>query len=104
MKCINEIKCPDEIRAGCAAPDCHGVILVGEFVKGIGDMFREIGFKDAHGRAEHLDSLEQDFVYMLVHHFFGGSSGIKRKDEQIHCLMGEFRLLPIYIVKFISIS
>lgn len=58
MKCVHEIKCPYEIRAGCSAPDCYGVILVGEFVEGVGNGFREIGFKDAHRRAEHLDSLE----------------------------------------------
>ena len=84
VKCIDQVKCPDEIRAGCAAPDCHGMILVCEFVEGVGDRFWELRIKDAQCCAEHLDSLEQNFVDMFVHHFFGGFGGIKRKNEQVH--------------------
>ena len=114
MKRVDKIKRPDEIRAGCAAPDCDRMILVSEFVEGVRDSFREFGFKYAHCRTKHLDSLKQDFVDMFIHHFFGGSSGIKRKDKQIHCsmltlmlmfsLVHEFRLLLNYTIKFISIS
>ena len=49
---IDMVKCPDEIGAGCAAPDCDGMILVGEFV----ELFVEVGVKmrignkDADGR------------------------------------------------------
>jgi len=35
VKGVGEVKCPDEIRAGCAAPDCHGMVLVCEFVNGV---------------------------------------------------------------------
>jgi len=51
VKGVDMIKRPDEIRAGCAAPDCHGVILVGEFVKlfvQVGVEMR-IGNKDSDG-------------------------------------------------------
>jgi hypothetical protein len=78
VKGVDQVKRPDEIRAGCAAPDCHGMILVGEFVDRVRDTFGEFGIKDAHCRAEHLNRLKQDFVHMFVHHFFGSSSRIKR--------------------------
>ncbi len=35
VKGVGEVKCPDEIRAGCAAPDGHGMVLVCEFVNGV---------------------------------------------------------------------
>jgi hypothetical protein len=77
MKSVDQIKRPDEIRARCAAPDCDRMIPMGEFVEGVRDWFREFGLKDAHCRTKHLDSLKQDFVDMFVHHFFGGSGGVK---------------------------
>jgi len=83
VKGVNMIKRPDEIRAGCAAPDCDGVILVGKFVK----LFIQIGIKmrigdeNADGRGEHLDGFKEDFVDMFIHHFFGGFGGIDGEDE-----------------------
>lgn len=83
VKGVDMIKRPDEIGAGCAAPDCDGVILVGEFV----ELFVEIGVemrignKDADGRGEHLDSFKEDFVDMFIHHFFGSFGGVEREDE-----------------------
>lgn len=41
VKGVDMIKCPDEIRTGCAAPDCDGMILMGEFV----ELFVEVGVK-----------------------------------------------------------
>lgn len=41
VKGVNMVKCPDEIGAGCTAPDCDGMILVGEFV----ELFVEVGVK-----------------------------------------------------------
>lgn len=41
VKGVNMVKCPDEIGAGCTAPDCHWMILVGEFV----ELFVEVGVK-----------------------------------------------------------
>ena len=35
VKGVGEVKCPDEIRAGCAAPDGHGMVLVCELVNGV---------------------------------------------------------------------
>ena len=35
VKGVDEVKCPDEICAGCAAPDCHGMVLVRELVDGV---------------------------------------------------------------------
>ena len=35
VKGVGEVKCPDEICAGCAAPDCHGMVLVRELVDGV---------------------------------------------------------------------
>ena len=39
VKGVDMVKRPDEIRAGCAAPYCDRMILVGEFVK----LFIEVG-------------------------------------------------------------
>ena len=83
VKGINMVKRPDEIRAGCAAPDCDGVILVGEFVElfvQVGVEMR-IGNKDTDGRGEHLDGFKEDFVDMFIHHFFGGFGRVDREDE-----------------------
>ena len=52
VKGVDMVKCPDEIRTRCAAPDCDGVILVGEFVElfvKVGVKMR-IGNKNADGR------------------------------------------------------
>ena len=35
VKCVCEVKRPDEICPGCAAPDCHGMVLVRELVDGV---------------------------------------------------------------------
>ena len=35
VKGVDEVKCPDEIRTGCAAPDSDGMVLVSEFVDGV---------------------------------------------------------------------
>ena len=83
VKGVNMVKCPDEIGAGCAAPDCDGMILVSEFVK----LFIEVGIEmrigdeNADGRREHLDGFKEDFVDMFIHHFFGGFGGVDREDE-----------------------
>ena len=83
VKGVDMIKRPDEIGAGCAAPDCDGVILVGEFVKlfvQVGVEMR-IGDENADGRGEHLDGFKEDFVDMFIHHFFGGFGGVDGEDE-----------------------
>ena len=83
VKCVGEVKRPDEIRAGCAAPDCDGMILVGEFVKLFVEVGVEmrIGDENADGRGEHLDGFKEDFVDMFIHHFFSGFGGVEREDE-----------------------
>ena len=83
VKGVNMVKCPDEIGAGCAAPDCDGMILVGEFVKLFVEVGVEmrIGDENADGRGEHLDGFKEDFVDMFIHHFFSGFGGVEREDE-----------------------
>jgi hypothetical protein len=53
------------------------MILVCELVDGFAYFFGDFGNDNTHCRAEHLDCLEQDFIDVLVHHFFGGSSRVK---------------------------
>ena len=77
VKGVDMVKRPDEIGAGCAAPDCDGVILVGELVDRVGDGFGEFGFKDAYGRGKHLDGFKKDFVDMFIHHCFCGFGGVR---------------------------
>jgi hypothetical protein len=90
VKGVNMVKCPDEIGAGCAAPDCDGMILVGEFV----ELFVEVGVKmrignkNTDGSGQHLDGFKEDFVDMFIHHFFGGFGGVDGEDEQIHYVDG----------------
>ena len=83
VKGVDMVKRPDEIRAGCAAPDCDGMILVGEFVKLFVEVGVEmrIGDENADGRGEHLDGFKEDFVDMFIHHFFSGFGGVEREDE-----------------------
>lgn len=106
VKCIHEVKCPNEICTRCAAPNCNRMILVCEFVEGVGDRFGEIGIQDSHGCAKHLDGFEENFVHMFIHHFFGGSGRIEGKDEKIHCykLMMSLDICDVnFRIKIISI-
>ena len=52
MQRVNEIEGPDEIRAGCSAPNGHGMVFVRQFVKLF--VFKSIGIQYALCGAEHL--------------------------------------------------
>jgi hypothetical protein len=78
VKGVDMVKRPDEISAGCAAPDCDRVILVDKFVKLFIKVRVKVGVRDKNtdGRAQHLYGFKEDFVDMFIHHFFSSFGGI----------------------------
>jgi hypothetical protein len=64
MKRIDKVKCPEEIFLRRTTPNGDGVIFVRRSINGVTYFRREY----AHGRTKHLNSFQQYFMDMFVHH------------------------------------